>query len=131
MERYRILVKGIIEYDNKYLIVKKWYDDRISEPYQWEFIDGELEFGEKPEQSVVRIIENSTGIHADIERILYTWTLMIGETCNIGIAYLCMADTDSVLLSEDLNESKWIDKDEFGKYIENPLVIEDVENADL
>ena len=42
--RYRILVKGIVQKDNKFLIVEKWYDDNIVDPYQWEFVDGEAEF---------------------------------------------------------------------------------------
>ena len=45
MNKYRILVKGIVQRDNKYLAVEKWYDDNIMEPYQWEFIDGEAEWG--------------------------------------------------------------------------------------
>ena len=36
MNKYRILVKGIVQRDNKYLAVEKWYDDNIMEPYQWE-----------------------------------------------------------------------------------------------
>ena len=43
MDRYRILVKGVVQYEDKYLVVRKWYDDRVSEPYQWEFIDGEID----------------------------------------------------------------------------------------
>ena len=41
MSKYRILVKGIVKKDNKFLIVERWYDDNIAAPYQWEFIDGE------------------------------------------------------------------------------------------
>ena len=57
MNKYRILVKGIVQRDNKYLAVEKWYDDNIMEPYQWEFIDGEAEFGESPDKAVVRTIQ--------------------------------------------------------------------------
>lgn len=32
MNKYRILVKGIVQRDNKYLAVEKWYDDNIMEP---------------------------------------------------------------------------------------------------
>ena len=46
MNAYRILVKGIVKKDDRYLIVEKWYDDNIMDPYQWEFLDGEAEFGE-------------------------------------------------------------------------------------
>ena len=35
MGKFRILVKGIVEYNDKVLAVERWYDDRIFEPYQW------------------------------------------------------------------------------------------------
>lgn len=53
MNRYRILVKGIVQKDDKFLAVEKWYDDNIIDPYQWEFVDGETEFGESPDAGCV------------------------------------------------------------------------------
>ena len=67
--RYRILVKGIVQKDNKFLIVEKWYDDNIVDPYQWEFVDGEAEFGESPDAAVVRIIQEQTGLTSVVDRI--------------------------------------------------------------
>ncbi len=29
MDKFRILVKGIVQCNGKYLVVEKWYDDRI------------------------------------------------------------------------------------------------------
>ena len=80
MNAYRILVKGIVKKDDRYLIVEKWYDDNIMDPYQWEFLDGEAEFGESPDVAVVRMIQEQTGLTAEIDRILYTWTFMVGST---------------------------------------------------
>ena len=126
--RYRILVKGIVQKDNKFLIVEKWYDDNIVDPYQWEFIDGEAEFGESPDAAVVRIIQEQTGLTSVVDRILYTWTFMIGSECNLGLSYLCLTDMDedTVVLSEDLNNAKWIEADEIEDYINNKRMIEDL-----
>ena len=131
--RYRILVKGIVQKDNKFLIVEKWYDDNIVDPYQWEFIDGEAEFGESPDAAVVRIIQEQTGLTSVVDRILYTWTFMIGSECNLGLPYLCLTDMDedTVVLSEDLNNAKWIEADEIEDYINNKRMIEDLKNAEL
>ena len=79
MNRYRILVKGIVQKDDKFLAVEKWYDDNIIDPYQWEFVDGETEFGESPDAAVLRIIQEQTGLIAVVDRILYTWTFL--RTC--------------------------------------------------
>lgn len=133
MNKYRILVKGIVQRENKYLIVEKWYDDNIIEPYQWEFIDGETEFGESPDKAVVRIIQEQTGIITEVDRVLYTWTFMIGSECNLGLAYLCLTDQDedNVMLSEELHDVKWIDSMDFGKYIHNKRMLEDLEKAEI
>ena len=131
--RYRILVKGIVQKDNKFLIVEKWYDDNIVDPDQWEFVDGEAEFGESPDAAVVRIIQEQTGLTYVVDRILYTWTFMIGSECNLGLSYLCLTDMDedTVVLSEDLNNAKWIEADEIEDYINNKRMIEDLKNAEL
>lgn len=131
MGKYRILVKGIVKYEEKYLIVERWYDDRIVEPYQWEFIDGELEFGENPDKGVVRIINESTGLVGEVDKILYTWSFMLGDVYNIGISYLCLTADCDVILSEELNDYKWVDKDELAHYIENEAVLKDIGKAEL
>lgn len=129
MEKYRILVKGIVQYENKYLVLKRWYDDRIAEPYQWDFVDGVLEFGESPEKAVLRSISEQTGLTVTIDRLLYTWSFQIGDVFNIGISFLCLASMDSILLSEELIDFAWIHREEFEHYI-NQTVLEDVERME-
>lgn len=131
MEKYRVLVKGIVKHDDKFLVVEHWYDDRIFDPYQWEFIDGELEFGELPDKAVLRVIQEKTGLTASIQDILYTWGFTAGEICTLGIAYLCVSEQDEVILSEDYREYKWISKREFADYITNEAVLNDIERAGL
>lgn len=133
MNKYRILVKGIVQRDNKYLAVEKWYDDNIVEPYQWEFIDGEAEFGESPDAAVIRIIQEQTGIIAEVSRVLYTWTVMIGSECSLGLAYLCLTEQneEDVILSEELNDAKWIEAEDFEKYIHNKRMLDDLEKAEV
>lgn len=131
MENYKILVKGIVQKEDKFLLVERWYDDRIVNPYQWEFIDGVLPHGESPDQAVKRIIEESTGLVAEINRIIYTWSFMLGDVHTIGIAYHCLTVMDEVVLSEELNDFKWVSKDEIKDYIENQKVLDDIDRAEL
>ena len=133
MNKYRILVKGIVQRGNKFLIVEKWYDDNIVEPYQWEFVDGEAEFGESPDAAVIRIIQEQTGLTAVVGGVLYTWTVMIGTECNLGLTYLCLTeqDEDDVILSEELHDAKWIEGIEFEEYIHNKRMLDDLEKAEL
>jgi 8-oxo-dGTP pyrophosphatase MutT (NUDIX family) len=130
MEKYRILVKGIVQLEDKYLIVRRWFDDNVSEPYQWGFIDGNIEFGEAPEKAVLRNIAEQTGLSVVLDRILYTWSFMTGDVFNIGITYLCQTTMAEVLLSEELVECKWVTKEELETYIDHK-VLEDLEAAEL
>ena len=133
MNAYRILVKGIVKRDDKYLIIEKWYDDNIMDPYQWEFLDGEAEFGESPDVAVIRMIQEQTGLTAEVDRILYTWTFMVGSVCSLGLTYLCYTDMeeDDVQLSEDLHDCRWVSADEFGEFIYNQRMLEYIEKAEL
>lgn len=131
MGKYRILVKGIVEYMGRYLVVEKWYDDNILEPYQWEFVDGVSEFGESPDQTVLRCIYENTKINAEIASPLYTWGFMTGDTYNLGIAYLCLSATEEVILSEQLHSSAWIEKSEFEQYISNKHVLLDLDKVEF
>lgn len=131
MDKYRILIKGIVKCREKYLVVEKWYDDRIFDPYQWEFIDGVMGFDETPEKAVQRVVAEKTGITVQVDRPLYTWGFTAGEVCSVGIAFECSAQTEAVVLSEDLNDSKWISKEELSEVITNKAVREDIERAGL
>lgn len=131
MEKYKIMVKGIVQYEDKYLLVEKWYDDRIMDPYQWEFIDGKLEFGEEPEKGVLRLIFETTGLSVQVNRILYTWSFMVGDVCNIGISFLCISTREDVVIPEELHDYKWVTKEELPYYISNKAVLADIEKAEL
>lgn len=131
MGKFRILVKGIVQYRDKFLAVERWYDDRIFEPYQWEFIDGEMAFGETPEGAVERIIKEKTGLSVQVNKPLYTWGFTAGEICTSGIAFLCDAQSDEIILSEDLHDSLWVLKEDISQVITNQAVVKDVEKAGL
>lgn len=131
MKNCSLLVKGIVRSEDKYLILAKWYDDCIMDPYQWQFVDGTVDFGESPDAAVLRLIEEQTGLTAEIERILYTWSFTIEDTHKVGIAYVCIADTDPVILSEELNEARWVTREELKDYIYNQKVLADIERAEL
>lgn len=131
MKRFGIKIKGIVKNADRFLIVKKWYDDRITDPYQWEFVDGELEYGTAPEAYVKQLISDATGLEAVIDRIPYTWSYELGDTQIIGIAFLCHVDTDMVILSEAVSEYKWASAEELPEYIENRGILKDLENAGI
>ncbi|MDD5934945.1 MAG: NUDIX domain-containing protein [Clostridiales bacterium] len=131
MAEVEIKVKGIVKDNDTYLVVKKWYDDRVVDPYRWQFIDGDIEVGEDPAKAVVRVIKEQTGIDAVMDSPLYTWSYTVGEHHIVGICYECFALNKEAVLSEELQEYEWISKDEFETYIDNKDLLHDIANSNL
>lgn len=133
MKNVYIKVKGIIKKDDRYLVLKRWVDDRIPDPFVWEFIDGQIEHGEAPDEGVLRQIREQIGVEGTIEKIEYTWSQMLGDTQCVGIVYLCSieAEDDSFEMSEEYGGFEWIKREEFPYYIENRYVLNDLEKAVL
>lgn len=129
MEKFKIIVKGIVRHGDTYLTVERWYDDRIFDPYQWEFLNGSVEFGETPEIAVKRVVQERVGIPVEVVKPLYTWGFTAGEICTCGIAFLCDSVSGDVRLSEELHDSRWVTKDEIPHVISNPVVVEDIRNS--
>lgn len=134
MENTFLRVKGIIKKNDKYLLIKRWVDDRIPDPFVWEFIDAEVQHGEAPDETVHRAIREQLSVDGTIEKIEYTWSSMLGDTHCVGIAYLCSIkeeDEANIILSEEYGEWAWVSRDEFPLYIENQYVLQDLEGKTL
>lgn len=134
MKSTYIRVKGIIKRGDKYLVIKRWVDDHIPNPYVWEFIDAQVQYGEAPDDTVLRAIGEALSIEGTIEKIEYTWSSLLGDTHCVGIAYLCSIkeeDEENIVLPEEYGEWKWISRDEFPDYIENMYVLNDLEGRTL
>ena len=127
-------MKGIIKKDDKYLLIKRWVDDRIPVPFIWEFIDAEVAHGEAPDDTVRRAIRELLSIDGKIDKIEYTWSSLLGDTHCVGIAYLCSIkeeDEANIILTEDYGEWAWVSRDEFPDYIENQYVLQDLKGKEL
>ncbi len=132
MENIYLRVKGIIKQDDKYLLIKRWVNDRIPDPFLWEFVDAEVNYGEAPDEAVIRAIEEILSVEGRIERIVYTWSNMIGDSQCVGIAYICsLEDDSSIILGEEYGEWEWVERDQFPEYIENKYVLNDLEGLEL
>ncbi|MBQ9699130.1 MAG: hypothetical protein IJV71_00755 [Lachnospiraceae bacterium] len=126
MSRLEVKLKGIVEYDGKYLLMQKWYDDNIVNPYKWECVDNLLIHGLKPDGYVVENIEVSTGLGVTVDRLLSTWTYKIGDTHYLGLAFLCHAQEDIIILSDEYSNSVWVEPEKLQFYIEDTVMLQDL-----
>ena len=134
MQSTFLRVKGIIKKDDRYLLLKRWVDDRIPDPFVWEFIDAEVNHGEAPDDTVLRAINEQLSVEGKIEKIEYTWSSMLGDTHCVGIAYICSiaeADEANIVLSEEFGEWIWVTREEIPEYTENQYVLKDLEGKAL
>ena len=131
MSKISVKVKGIVECNGKYLLIQKWYDDNIVNPYKWEFVDSEIEPGKAPDEVVIDSIETGMGLGVKLSKILYTWTYTTGDIFHIGIAYLCEAENDIVLLSDDYSDFAWVESERLGEYIEDKNLIKDLRKNNI
>ena len=134
MEKIYLNVKGIIKKGDKFLLIKRWVEDRIPDPFVWEFIDSEVNYGEAPDDAVCRAVLEQLSVEGQIDRILYTWSDMIGDDQCVGIAYQCSideAEEDNIVLSEEYGGWEWVKKEDFGLYIDNQYVLRDLEGVEL
>ncbi len=134
MKNTYVRVKGIIKKGDTYLLIKRWVDDRIPDPFVWEFIDAEVNHGESPDDTVLRAIRDLLSVEGRIDKIEYTWSNLLGDTHCVGIAYLCSIkeeDEPNIVLSEEYGEWKWVPREQFPDYIENQYVLKDLEGKVL
>lgn len=131
MKTITLRVRAIIKKDDKYLVVKHWIDDRIPDPYRWEFIDTVVLPEEAPDDAVLRGMEELLGTEGKIEHLVYTWSKLIGDTQCIGIVYICSVADEDFTLQEDYAEWEWIDRDQFPDYIDNQYILQDLEGVAL
>ena len=128
-----IRIKAIIRQEDKYLILEHWMDDRIVDPFVWEFVDCDLEHGESPVQAALRGIYDAIGVDGRVIRPLYTWSQMIGDLQCVGIAFLCELKEDgpSLMLSDEYSGFEWVTGDELSAYIQNQNMLEDILHSDI
>jgi 8-oxo-dGTP diphosphatase len=85
---------GLVVRDNTVLMVKRHEPEVEGAHLRWEFPGGKVDFGETPEQAIIREIKEETGVIARVKRLLprtfttnwdYPWgiqhTLLFGFEC--------------------------------------------------
>ncbi|NLY77594.1 MAG: NUDIX domain-containing protein [Tissierellia bacterium] len=116
-----VIVKGIVLFNNKALILKRSEKDRIN-PGKWEFVGGKINFNEELEDALKREIKEEASIDIEVDDILYATNYRTSPTRNdVVIVYKCHAISDKVKLSKEHSDYKWVTEAELEKYIYEQL----------
>jgi 8-oxo-dGTP diphosphatase len=91
-----------------------------------------MEFGETPEETLIREIHEEVGLAVEIIKPLNTWTFFRDEkTQLVGITYLCNLISGDVTLSEEHVDYAWVDFDEVNNYNMIPSIVEQIKRWDI
>lgn len=113
--------KAFINYDGKILLLKESekYSDGTNAG-KFDVVGGRVKPGQRFDESLIREIQEETGLTAKIGRPFYVneWRPIVrGEQWQIiGTFFECFAKTDKVRLSKDHDEYLWINPKQYKKY---------------
>lgn len=101
--KFHITVKGIVVLDNKILLLKRVKPSTDGLGF-WELPGGGLEYGETPNQALIRELKEETGLDIVIIKPAYTFTKIREDYQTVGIGFLCIPKNDHVRLSDEHTE---------------------------
>lgn len=107
--------KGIIVQDNKFLALYKQKD----EAWFYDLPGGRREFGESPEETLVREIREELGITVKPIKLIDTWHIVKNQYQVIGLLYLCHANSNDFTLSQEHDRYEWIPIEEAADLVHN------------
>lgn len=98
--KFHITVKGIVVLDNKILLLKRVKPSTDGLGF-WELPGGGLEYGETPNQALIRELKEETGLDIVIIKPAYTFTKIREDYQTVGIGFLCIPKNNHVRLSDE------------------------------
>ncbi len=114
--RFHITVKGIVVYGHKVLLLKRVRPSSDGLGY-WELPGGGLDYGETPNQALIRELKEETGLSIDVIKPAYTFTKIRVGYQTVGIGYLALAENDHIVLSDEHTDYLWCDIKDLQKYL--------------
>lgn len=122
LNKVLVVVKGVIEYKGRVLILQRSSKDEVGAD-RWETVGGKINFGEQLEEALVREVLEEAGIVVSVEKLLYATTFFTDPHRQIVLlSYLCRAADDSVSLSEEHRDYKWVEGFELDSYLPESIM---------
>lgn len=121
-----VVVIGVIVENNNFLLTKRT-SDKPRFDGAWQFAGGGLEFGESPEETVVRELKEELGIQVKVKRLLNkVFSKTFGSWHGVFIVYECQRvnKKQKIRLNPEASDFGWFAKSEIENLKVMPLTKE-------
>ena len=129
-----VVVLGAVRDEQSRVLIARRADTSVPDAQgRWEFVGGKIQFGEDPEQALVREVQEESGLHARVVRLLpkvftHVWrTEENGELQVFLLTYEC-ALVSGVLSNaqvvDEISELRFVSLDELSRLDALPNLIE-------
>lgn len=118
--KFHITVKGIVVLNNQILLMKRVRPSSDGLGY-WELPGGGLEYGETPNQALIRELKEETGLDIIIIKPAYTFTKIRNDYQTVGIGYLCIPKNSCVQLSNEHSDFLFASIDKAKELLNNEI----------
>ena len=116
----KIIVSGILTNNQgKVLLAQRPMHKKIA-PGAYHLPGGHVEFGETPEQAVVREFEEEFKLYVQPGEVVRTFSYTIEDSHTIGITFTITSDDTPENITFDKQDTEsviWINESEMGKYL--------------
>ncbi len=111
----KIIVKGIVRKDGKYLLLRESEQHKSSKCPSWECPGGRVNQGENIKQALKREIKEETGLAISLIKELPVFKLQKEEVTEIIYVFLAEAKTKNIELSDEHTDYQWIAPENLNK----------------
>lgn len=117
-----VATKALIVYNKRVLIIQRSNYCGVGEN-EWEFAGGGLKFGEDLLDGLSREVMEEVGLTVRIDKLLYAVSRLVDPYRQIvGLTYLCYAETDRVILSEEHKNFLWATREQLEVFLNKPIL---------
>lgn len=119
----KLVVIGLIENDQHQFLISLRNDPKIKEAHlKWDFVGGQIEFGESPEEALKREVKEETGLNVSVGEMAPMCFSKVWEHDDhklhvMVLCYSCKVIDGAMRMGDwKIQELRWIEKDEFPNY---------------
>lgn len=119
MNQQKIIVSGILENNGMILLAKRPMTKTIA-PGKWHLPGGHVEFGESPDDALIREFYEEFHLRVEAGAIVRTFSYVVDDVHTVGITYRVFCAAIPGILETDQNDTEsvaWVSLRNIGRYL--------------